>query len=378
MALADPVFISTDVEALESEIVAAWEAIAQKTLFPGQAERLLLNTAIYREAIVRVGIQYVGEQNLVNYADGVNLDQLGALVGAPRLDPAPARCTVQFTLGTTQGTDLIIPQGTRVRVPGATILFGTDEVLTITAGNLTVTGTVTAETAGIEGNGFAVGSMTQLVDPIPGVSLTPSNTTESTGGSDAEADDPYRERLKLAPAQFSVAGPVDAYKFFTLSVSPTIIDAAIVMPFNAAGGKLRIYVDVYPLVDTGIPSAALIAAVQASLDDDQIRPLNDIVTVKAPAEVNYSIDVDITLLTTTNIAETTAAITTAVDDYVTDRAARLGQDIVVAQIVGAITAVGGVYDVVVNSPATDTVVEASEWSNHSGTPVINIVGVNEG
>lgn len=376
--LATPNFIDRQPETVEADLISLWESLADKTLYPGQAERLLINLLAYRETLLRIGIQYAGEQNLVNLADGIHLDQLGALVGAPRLAESFATCTLQFTLAIARGVDTLIPAGTRARLAGSPVLFLTDENATIAAGDLTITAQATCGIAGVVGNGIGVGQIEQLLDPIPGLTLTVSNTTESSGGANVEADDPYRERVKLAPSQFSVAGPADAYKFHTLTVSQLIIDAAVVMPLNNAGGLLRIYVDVYPLTSDGLPSLELIAQVQDALDNNQIRPLCDIVTVKAPTEVNYTIDADITLLDEADGVILAGLISEAVDAYIADRASELGQDIIRSQIIGVITGVPGVYDVTLNTPATDIVVLETEWANHSGAPVLNIVGTNEG
>jgi phage-related baseplate assembly protein len=376
--LATPNFINRDPATTEADIISLWESLADKTLFPGQAERLLINLLNYRETLLRIGIQYAGEQNLVNLASGIHLDQLGALVGAPRLPESFAALTLQFTLAAPRGVDTLIPAGTRARVAGAPVLFATDENATIAAGQTTITVQATAGTAGILGNGFTVGQIDQLLDPIPGLTLTVTNTTASTGGADVEADDPYRTRIKLAPSQFSVAGPADAYKFHTLTVSQLIIDASVVMPLNDAGGLLRIYVDVYPLTSEGLPSIELIAQVQDALDNDQVRPLCDIVTVKAPTSAGFTIDADITLLDEADGVLLATEIAAAVDAYITDRESQLGQDIVRSQIIGVITGVAGVYDVTLNSPATDIVVAETEWANHTGDPVLNIVGTNEG
>ena len=373
-----PIVINTDPLQTETDIVSQWEAIADKTLFPGQAERLLINLIAYRETLLRIGIQWAFEQSLVNFAIGDALDQLGALVGATRLTANFAATTVEFSLAAVREVDTLIPQGTRARVPGSEVIFSTDEDVTITTGQLTTTVAATALTAGIAGNGFAVSSITEILDPIAGVFLVASNPTVSNGGGDIEADDRYRERIKLAPSQFSVAGPAQAYRFHALSVSSTITSAKAIMPFNDLGGMLRIYVDVYLLTEAGLPSTELIAQVQARLDDGEIRPLNDIVTVKAPTEVSYSIDADITLLETADAIELSQQISDAVDAYIQGRASDTGQDIVLNQIIAAIACISGVYDVTVNLPAADIVVTESEWANHSGNPALNIVGTNEG
>jgi hypothetical protein len=53
------------------------------------------------------------------------------------------------------------------------------------------------------------------------ISMTTAN------GTDDETDEELRERIRLAPSQFSVAGPTGAYKFFAKSAHPSIVDVSV-------------------------------------------------------------------------------------------------------------------------------------------------------
>ena len=63
---------------------------------------------------------------------------------------------------------------------------------------------------------LVVGQINTLVDPIAYISSV-SNTTASTGGTDTEDDENYRERIQLAPESFSVAGSEGAYIYWARS-----------------------------------------------------------------------------------------------------------------------------------------------------------------
>uniref|UniRef100_A0A1A9WW60 Collar domain-containing protein n=1 Tax=Glossina brevipalpis TaxID=37001 RepID=A0A1A9WW60_9MUSC len=61
-------------------MIAWYEKVSGKTLYPAQDERLLINLIAYREALVRLAIQDTAEQNLVAFARAPMLDYLGELV----------------------------------------------------------------------------------------------------------------------------------------------------------------------------------------------------------------------------------------------------------------------------------------------------------
>lgn len=58
-------------------------------------------------------INEAGKQNLLRYANGNNLDHLGALVGVERIPATAAVTTMQVTLSAEMGNSTVIPAGTR-------------------------------------------------------------------------------------------------------------------------------------------------------------------------------------------------------------------------------------------------------------------------
>ncbi len=57
MALTEPDFIERDADKITAEMIAKYEADTGKTLYPAQAERLLIDLWAYREMLVRVAVQ---------------------------------------------------------------------------------------------------------------------------------------------------------------------------------------------------------------------------------------------------------------------------------------------------------------------------------
>lgn len=374
MTLSRPNFIERSPTIIQPEIKAAFEAALAKQLFPGQLETLLLNIATYRELLIRIGIQYAAEQNLVNYAEGANLDQLGALLTVTRLAASAATVQIQFTRIGTTGS-LLIPAGSTVRQPGSSVIFATDADATIADGQTNVVTSATATTTGASTSGFDIGTITQGVS-VPSEVSDITNTTSSSGGSDVETDDAFRTRIKLAPNQFSVAGSKGAYKFYTLSVDPSITDVAVLGP-DDRGGADPVVVDVYPLTTTGLPSASLLTEIDTALNLDTIRPLTDIVNVAAPTEVNYTMDASIVIYTTADQPTVEVTLADAAATYATNQASTLGNDIVRSQIIEVLQSVDGVYNVTLNSPVADIVVALNEWANNS-TTTITVTGTADG
>lgn len=361
-----PSFIDRDGPAIEAELIAEWESLSGKPLYPAQVERLLISLIAHREFLVRVGIQYAATQNLVAFAEGDKLDELGKLTETARLQPQTSRCTIRFSRADTT-TSMLIAAGTRVQNEAGGVTFSTLTPVTLGVGVSQVEAIAAATAPGTFANGFEIGSIQVMVAPIAGI--TASNITVSNGGSDLESDARYRDRIQLAPNKFSVAGPVGAYQFWTLTADPSIIDAAVLNP-------ARVQVKVYPLTTTGSPSSEILSKVLAALDTQKTRPLTDLVEVLAPTEVQYAITANITLLSTADAATLTAQLQAAASDYAAARRAKLGVNVVRSQLIAALS-LPGVYQVELVAPAADEAIALNAWGNCTAI-TINLVGVSDG
>jgi phage-related baseplate assembly protein len=205
------------------------------------------------------------------------------------------------------------------------------------------------------------------------VQLSPSaliasatNTATTAGGSAPETDDHLRTRIQAAPNQFSVAGPVGAYRFFAISADPSIIDAQIVSP---APGVVNAYVLTGPVSvqpaaapnSAGVAGALLLAKVGAALNADNVRPLTDTVNALAVTEIDYQITGTVTLYSDADPTATMAAASAAAQELALELAAKIQRDIVPSQIIAALS-VAGVYGVTLTAPALTTL-SAGQWAN---------------
>jgi phage-related baseplate assembly protein len=102
-----------------------------------------------------------------------------------------------------------------------------------------------------------------------------------------EEDDPFRERIQLAYEGLTTAGPRNSYILHARNASGLVADASAESPAPC-------YVTVTVLSTEGdgrgVASPELLATVRAALNDDDVRPVGDRVTVKSAEIIDYRID----------------------------------------------------------------------------------------
>jgi phage-related baseplate assembly protein len=362
-------FIHENGAQIIDEMKADLETRLGRSIAPADVEMLLVNGFAYREKLIRAGINETARQSLVSFSRGAALEYLGELVDVHRLPASGALCTIEFAL-VDGHTGVTIPAGLRVQSMDGKVIFQTNEDKVVPVGTNTAEVFCTCQTAGAIGNGYTLNKINIILDPQAFVS-TAQNIDVTTGGADEETDDKLRERIKLAPASFSVAGPTDAYKFFAKSAHTSIADVAVKEHTPEAGD-----VSVYPLCEGGVmPSAEIIAAVQAILSAEKIRPVNDTVYVLEPTTEDYAIVVDLTLLTTAISATTQSRVNEILNDYKEVRKNRLGLDVVIAKIT-SLCMIEGVYNANVTSPAVNIVADKEVYTRCTGITV-NIIGTHD-
>ncbi len=355
-------FVDDTPEAVLADAIADYQQIAGVTLGEADPEMLLINSFAYRGALFLKNLNYVGNQNLIKFATGVALEQLAAKFGVYRLPASPARVVVTFTMAGGAPT-LVIPAGTRVKAQNGNVLFQVDEDTTVESGTATIDINCTCLTTGVIGNGYVAGLINVIVDPVAYVSSA-ANSETSTGGSDEEDDIQMRARVPLANATYSVAGPEDAYRYFALSASASIVDVMIPNPTPTPG---TVYI--YPLLAGGVlPGSAELDAVAEVCSDKKVRPLNDTVVVEAPTKVEYAIVVALQVKKGYNSAAIQATVTDNINGFVNNWKNALGVDIKRNQIIGKCM-VPGVFDVELTEIADDIEIAYNEFGYCTGVTV---------
>ena len=347
-----PQFIERDADKITHEMVTQYEALSGKTLYPAQIERLLIDIIAYRETLVREAIQDAACQNLVNFARAPMLDELGALVGCHRLGAQKAEAVFEATLKAVQSTPYLIMAGTTIKTADESIIFETLDNVVIAAGQLSVQVRAVCTQPGVNGNGLLSGKVSIFATNLSALDRF-RNITVTAGGSDEESDNFYRERIKLAPETFSVAGSTGAYRYHALSAHPDIKDVAITSP---VAGEVKIY----PLTKTGLPEKHILDKVYETCSHEKVRPLTDQVEVKSPVPIHYDIKASIVLYENADQDSTMDAVKEAAESYERLMVSSLGKDIVPSQII-AMLSVAGVYEVKLQAPAATKIVLDHEW-----------------
>lgn len=317
-------FIETDAEQINNQLITDFENALGGTLYPADERRIFLQQLAAVIIGLKNDINDSARQNLLKYARGNILDAMGDFYNTPRLPAQKAVVTLRFTLSGAQSVAVTVPKGTRV-TPDGEIYFATTADLVIPSGQ--TTGDVTAESieAGAKFNGYAPGQIKNIVDPVPYVASV-TNIDTSSGGSDTEDDDHYRDRIRQAPESYSTAGPEGAYIYWAKTADANIADISVSSPSPGV-------VKIVPLMANGeIPSQAILDKVSAIVSAKDKRPLTDNVQVVAPTEVSYNITLTYYIAKERQIEETAIrnaieGFGGAVDQYKLWQAGKLGRAI---------------------------------------------------
>lgn len=336
-------FVTADKEVVENEIFALYTTITGRKLAPADPIRLFLLAITNIVILLLNRINDTGKQNLLAYARGANLDHIGIALGVERLQATGAVTTMKLTASMARPEGIAIPKGTRF-TSGDGAFFALAEPYYLSANETSILVKAVCTEASVKGNGYPIGSITTLVDPIPYIASV-TNTTISEGGADVETDDAFRERIREAPESFSCAGAEGAYEFFTKKASALISSVKVVSPKPGD-------VVVYPgLVSGEIAKAEILTLVETALTDKKVRPLTDNVSVKAPIAKNYSINLQYYIDSDNAYYADTikARVDEAVTDYTKWQSGKVGRDIIPSELIRRIMEAGA-KRVTVNSP----------------------------
>ena len=287
--MADFDFVETDSAKLYTAIIGSLMDSCDEPLYPGDERR------IFGEGIVALFVSLFSlfndkaKQRTLRYARGNVLDAIGERYRVSRAEPTKATAVFRFTVSDAQSENIVIPAGTRITADGS-VYFATLETTVLPAWSLSIDILAECTIGGADYNGFAVGTVSTLVDLIPYISGV-RNITATAGGDDGEpydevGDEKYRERIRLSPAVQSTAGPESAYRYFVLSADPGIIDVAVDCPEDQPN-----VVNLYPLMTGGeLPDEDVLQKVLDVLSDD-VRPMTDQVHALAPVAVEYQVEI---------------------------------------------------------------------------------------
>lgn len=364
--LPDVDFIEVDAEEMESIAVSRFEEATGTSLEETDPRRKFMQTMIFMAGMLANNIDFTGKMNLLAFAADNYLDHLGVKKGVGRLEPRAAETVVRFECKPVEA--FTIPSGTRMSI--GDLEFASTEEYPVTVGMTSIDIPLTCTETGEVGNGYLPNQITNIVDNdnLPWVTKA-YNITKTDGGLDWEDDEPYADRIRQSNAQYSTAGPEDAYIYHAKSVSSEIVDVAVYSPSASV-------VTVVPLLENGaLPSEAIITALEEKLNGRTIRPLTDMIRIESPEIVRYDIQLDFYIPRSKASVETTikAQINAAIEDYITWQKSKLGRGIDASELVTRVKAAGGVR-VTASSPSQFIVLSKTQVA-HSNAVSANYGGL---
>ena len=170
-----------------------------------------------------------------------------------------------------------------------------------------------------------------------------------------ESDSDFRLRIQQSFEGLSVAGPVGAYQFHGRSADGRVADVSVISPSPAC-----VTVSVLSREGNGKASDELVNIVSLALNDENVRPVADRVTVQSAAIVDYEIDAKLYLYPGPEMEPVKRAAEARLKTYISTQH-RLGRDIRKSAIYAALH-VEGVQRVELAKPLADIVLDDTQAS----------------
>ncbi len=177
------------------------------------------------------------ESAKIEYAEGSDLDEIGAIVGISRPAATHAETLIKFTLSEIASEDIDLPEGIVISTDSG-IEYETVERLFISAGNNESTITARAVEAGLSGK-VLENSLTKLVSSL-GYNFTVINESPSTGGTEEYRDDEYRYLL-MNWSKIRLKGSLEAFEYYFASFDG--IDSYKLVPNWDGAGTIKCVLD---------------------------------------------------------------------------------------------------------------------------------------
>ena len=177
------------------------------------------------------------ESAKIEYAEGSDLDEIGAIVGISRPAATHAETLIKFTLSEIASEDIDLPEGIVISTDSV-IEYETVERLFISAGNNESTITARAVEAGLSGK-VLENSLTKLVSSL-GYNFTVINESPSTGGTEEYRDDEYRYLL-MNWSKIRLKGSLEAFEYYFASFDG--IDSYKLVPNWDGAGTIKCVLD---------------------------------------------------------------------------------------------------------------------------------------
>lgn len=195
--------------------------------------------------------------------------------------------------------------------------------------------------------------------------ITPADdTTMPPTPAVLESDEALRERALLAYEGLSVAGPRNSYVKHARDADGRVADASAISP-----APCEAVITVLSTIGDGTAPADLLAAVVVALNGEDVRPVGDLVRVQSAAITRYEIRATVFLEQGPESEPILQAARARAEAYRNQRR-RIGRDVNRSAITAALH-VEGVTKVVLELPAVDLALDATQAGYCTGITIIN-------
>lgn len=276
-------YIDFDSETVWNEMVQVYLENGGDILYPGDEKEILLRSALAIAAAIMAKVDSALRMDTLTYATGEYLKEYGLKRNCVYIEAtqATAPITLTFAAG---GTAQTLEAGMELTADG-NMIYLLSEDIEVTGTAQTVDTTVVCQVAGAVGNGLNQGAELQFIESVDGfVSCIVTET--ASGGTDAEDEEVYRERIRAYGLSSITTGPQQQYESAAKAVSSQIIDAHAK---NDGGGEVGIYL----ILADGAEQQAIFNSVEQALSAITTRPLTDHVVVHAAGEAAYTLNVKV-------------------------------------------------------------------------------------
>ena len=291
---------------------------------------------------IKAEMNQVSLQNYLKWAKNSRLDMKGTMYGSrgERLGANQARTTMRCYVSVGANRDVIIDKGTRFIHKNN--VFRAEERYIVPDGQTYIDVPVVCETTGDLGI-INIGEVTQIVDYYDYYDKC-ENITPVTGGQDIEKDEHYRERLRLLPESFTSAGSEGAYKYWTLQSSPLVTDVVVKSP---TPNKL----DIYVINGLKTISTEEKDSIFKFITQDNIKALDDEISIKDPNIHNFNVDIDYYLYddAPNSVSEIEEQLTDSIKNYFNNM--EIGKSINTQDIIKICKENRNISRVIINSPS---------------------------
>lgn len=275
-------YVSYDPENLWTAMKDAYIEAGGDILYPGDEKEMLLRSV--QAVIVQsfAAVDNAIRMSTLQYAVGEYLDIIGDNRGCIRKEATHASVGVTIRQQVT-GKKYTVPAGTSCTYDGISFwLFNDDFVLDGVTEN--VSAVLVSQETGEAANSAPYMEELTLLNPIPEI-ISVMVDTYAGGGRDRETDEAYRERIRTYILNGVTTGPEKQYETAAIAADDDILDA------KAVKGDDPGDVNIYLIIKDGSTISFIAPRVLRALNDDEVRPLTDNLSVMAADDVEYTLNV---------------------------------------------------------------------------------------